>query len=84
MLRIKASASEVEQFERWVKAANTPQSLVRRSRVILLARQGKSSKAIGRILKVSQPTIRLWKARFMEGGPQTLPKSPRVGAANHP
>ena len=74
MLPIKASASEVEQLEGWVKASNTPQGVVKRTRIILLAHKGKSSKAIGQQLKVSQPTIRLWKERFLAGGPQALRK----------
>ena len=72
MLRITATPSQVEQLERWVKATNTPQGVVCRSRIVLLAHQGKSSKAIGKRLKVSQPTIRLWKGRFLNGGPQAL------------
>jgi len=74
MLRIKASEAEIEELERWVKASNTPQGVVRRSRIVLLAHQGKSGKAIGKRLKVSQPTIRLWKERFLAGGPQALRK----------
>ena len=72
MLRITTTPSQIEQLERWVKATSTPQGVVRRSRIILLAHRGKSSKAIGKSLKVSQPTIRLWKERFLEGGPQAL------------
>ena len=74
MLRIKAGEAEIEELERWVKASNTPQGVVRRSRIVLLAHQGKSGKAIGKRLKVSQPTIRLWKERFLAGGPQALRK----------
>jgi len=74
MLPIKASGSEVEQLESWVKATNTPQGVVKRTRIILLAHKGKSGKAIGQQLKVRQPTIRLWKARFLAGGPPALRK----------
>ena len=69
MLRIKANVADVEQLERWVKATNTPQGVVLRSRIVLLASQGKSCKAIGKRLKVSQPTIRRWKERLLAGGP---------------
>ena len=74
MLPIKASASDIEQLEGWVKASNTPQGVVKRAWIVLLAHKGKSSKAIGKQLKVSQPTIRLWKARFLAGGPSALRK----------
>jgi len=72
MLEINVNESQVEQLESWVKAGNTPQSIALRSMIILEAHRGQSAQAIGRSLKVSQPTIRLWKRRFMEGGPQAL------------
>lgn len=72
MLSIAATPSQIEQLDRLVKASNTAQGVVLRSRIILLAHRGKSSKAIGETLQVSQPTIRLWKARFLEGGPEAL------------
>lgn len=72
MLQITVSDSQVEQLERWVKAGNTPQSIALCCMIILEAHQGESAHAIGKTLKVSQPTIRLWKRRFMEGGPQAL------------
>jgi len=72
MLESNVSESQVEQLERWIKAGNTPQSIALRSLIILEAHRGQSAQAIGKSLKVSQPTIRLWKRRFMEGGPQAL------------
>jgi transposase len=72
MLQITVSESEVEQLERWVKAGHTPQGIALRSLIILETHRGQSASAIGRTLKVSQPTIRLWKRRFKEGGPQAL------------
>ena len=72
MLQITVNESQVEQLERWVRAGNTPQSVALRSMIILEAQRGQSAQAIGQKLKVSQPTIRLWKRRFAEGGPQAL------------
>lgn len=72
MLQISVSESQLKQLESWVKAGHTPQSVALRSMIILEAHRGESAQAIGRTLKVSQPTIRLWKRRFMEGGPQAL------------
>ena len=57
-----------------MKATNTPKGVAKRTRIILLAHKGKSGKAIGQQLKVRQPTIRLWKARFLAGGPPALRK----------
>ncbi len=72
MLQITVSESQVEQLERWVKAGHTPQSIALRCMIILEALRGESAHALGKTLKVSQPTIRLWKRRFLEGGPQAL------------
>ncbi len=43
-----------------------------RSMIVLESHRGQSAQAIGKTLQVSQPTIRLWKRRFAEGGPQAL------------
>lgn len=59
MLPITVSDEQVEQLERWLKAGNTPQNIALRSLIILEAHMGKSNKAIGESLKISQPTIRL-------------------------
>ena len=72
MLQITVSESQVEQLERWVRAGNTPQSVALRSMIILESHRGQSAQAIGKRLHVSQPTIRLWKRRFAQGGPQAL------------
>ena len=72
MLSIAATPLQIEQLERLVKASKTAQGVVLRCRIILLAHRAKSSQAIGKTLKVSQPTIRLWKERFVEGGPEAL------------
>ena len=71
MLSITTTPSQVEQLERLVKASNA-QGVVLRSRIILLAHRGKSSKAIGETLKVNQPTVRLWKKRILAGGSEAL------------
>jgi len=72
MLPISANDEQVELLERWVKAGTTPQNIALRSLIVLEAHRGRSDKAIGESLKTSQPTIRLWKRRFVQGGPQAL------------
>ena len=72
MLRIFASDAQVEQMESWVKTGSTPQTVVLRSMIILEAHRGRSDKAIGQSLRISQPTILLWKRRFIGGGPDAL------------
>ena len=57
---------------RWIRAQNTPQSIVQRARIVMMTLAGESSREIGKVLKVSQPTIRLWQKRFLDEGPQGL------------
>ena len=56
----------------WVRAHNTPQSVVRRSKIILAAAEGVSNSGIARGLGVTRPTVLLWRKRFAEGGPTAL------------
>lgn len=69
---LNATDTQCQQLELWVRAPSTPQSLVKRARIVLLSLSGLTSKAVGRQLKVSQPTIRLWQRRFRDGGPEAL------------
>ena len=57
---------------RWVRAHGTPQSVVTRARIMLMASDGHSNSAIARELDVSRPTVILWRERFGQGGPQAL------------
>lgn len=59
-------------LERWVRAGTTPQRLVFRSRIVLLAASGMPSKHVAAALGTSQDTVRLWRRRFMAGGPDAL------------
>ena len=72
MLRISARDAQVEQMVGWVKAGSTPQAVVLRSMIVLEAHRGRSDKAISEKLCISQPTVRLWKPRFLEGGSAVL------------
>src|ERR1041384_2385243 len=71
-LMLCASEPHRQQLERWVRAPSTPQSVVARSRIILLTLEGLNSKEVGKQLKISQPTIRLWQRRFRDGGPEAM------------
>ena len=57
---------------RWIRAQNTPQNIVQRARIVIMTLAGKSSREIGKMLKVSQPTIRLWQKRFLDEGVLSL------------
>lgn len=59
-------------LEAWVRARTTPQRVVLRSRICLLAADGESNNAIARQLGTSRPTVILWRNRFKEQGPPGL------------
>lgn len=59
-------------LERWIRAQSTPQNIVQRAMIVVMTIEGETSSRIGEQLKVSQPTIRLWQQRFIEGGVYAL------------
>ena len=59
-------------LERWVRAGTTPQRIVLRSRICLLAADGRSNNAIAKELGTSRPTVLLWRERFRKQGPLGL------------
>ena len=56
----------------WARAKTTPQRVVLRSRICLLATDGISHNAIAKRLNTSRPTVLLWTNRFREQGPPGL------------
>jgi len=53
----------------WVNAKTTPQRVVLRSRICLLAADGRSNNSIAKELCTSRPTVLQWRKRFSKGGP---------------
>jgi transposase len=69
-----------ELLEGWVRASTSPQRLVRRSQIVLLAAEGISNCEIARRLRVSRPAVLRWRDRFLSEGPETLQRDkPRPG-----
>jgi transposase len=64
-------------LEGWVRALNTPHSLVVRSKIILAAAEGRSNNRISKELGVTRPMVIRWRERFAEGGPAALEKIAR-------
>jgi transposase len=59
-------------LEAWVRAKKTPQRVVLRSHICLLAAEGLSHNSIAKRLNTSRPTVILWVNRFREEGPSGL------------
>jgi transposase len=65
------SVAEREQLSRWVAAHGTPQQVALRCRIVLAAAE-QGDVSIGRELGVSRPTVKLWRERFAQTGPEGL------------
>ena len=66
------SPEQRRTLEAWERAQNTPQSVVLRARIVLLAANGLPNSRIAREVGVSRPTVILWRQRFLQGGPCAL------------
>jgi len=72
-----AGALEVSEearrtLEGWVGARTSPQRIVLRARIVLLAAQGVANRGIAQAVKASRPTVLLWRNRFRQGGVAAL------------
>ena len=80
------SEEQLRQLKAWVRAPATPQKIVLRSRICLLAREGRSNR-LARELNISRPTVILWREHFIQAGvagiehePPRKPSSRRLDA----
>jgi DNA-binding CsgD family transcriptional regulator len=77
---IVLSDQERSDLERVVRAHSSPQKLVLRARIVLLAAEGLSTVAIAARLGISQPPVSKWRKRFAESRMDGLTDAPRPGA----
>lgn len=56
----------------WIRAGTTPQRVVKRARIVLLAAEGLSARAIAQRLHIAPRTAMLWRRRFEEQGAHSL------------
>src|SRR6266567_4335442 len=62
------SESNREQLQSWVRAQFTPQQVVLRSRILLMAAEGKQDLDIASELEINRHTPALWRKRFHAEG----------------
>jgi len=67
------------ELEKVVRSRRTAQAVALRGRIVLMTAEGMAPSAIGEQLGVSQPTIRKWRARYVEEGLAGLRNEPRPG-----
>jgi transposase len=62
---VKLMEDEERLLARWSRGRSTPQRLVLRSNIILLAARGWENKRIASKLRTRQNTVSLWRSRFL-------------------
>ena len=72
--QISISAADRERLERLVRDRNTPQKVVWRARIVLLASDGLSAEAIAAAVGKSLLTVRRWRRRYALKGVDGLLK----------
>jgi transposase len=77
--RITLSAEDHDTLNRWVRAGATPQKLVLRAMIVLLAADGAANAVIAEELGICVDTARKWRARFAGSGIEGLADAPRPG-----
>jgi len=64
--KIALTDEERTVLERWSRGRSTPARLVLRSRIVLLAAEGKMNQKIAPRLRTALKTVSLWRRRFAE------------------
>ena len=67
-VRIQLAPGDRDRLEAMIANGNTLQKHVRRAGIVLLAGDGIRTDEIQRRLRVSKPTIRRWRTRYVEAG----------------
>ena len=67
-LPVTLTEPERDQLDQWIRAQYTPQQVVLRSRIVLLAAEGMQDLEIASELSVNRHTSSLWRRRFRQEG----------------
>jgi len=77
---LKLNSGQRRELLALVKSGKTPQRVAWRARIVLLVAAGRPHREIARQLKISRPTVLLWRGRFERDGVTGLrPDAPRPG-----
>ena len=72
------SQCEREELEKLLNRRSTPQQIVLRAKIILLADEGSNNREIGRELNISRDMARRWRNRWLELRERSLPVIERL------
>jgi transposase len=76
---IELTSQERAQLEAWARRRTSAQALAQRSRIVLLAAEGRNNTEIAKRLGVHRPMVRKWRSRFAEHRLDGLTDEPRPG-----
>lgn len=80
---VELTEDQRSRLESLVRAGGTPQRIVRRARVVLLASRGEQNNAIARRVGMTPSGVSRWRRRFVEEGVASLLKD-RPGRGRRP
>lgn len=72
--------NERETLDRWSRRPKTAQALAQRARIILACAEGKTNKAVAKMLRLTFQTVGKWRSRFLQRRLDGLMDEPRPGA----
>src|SRR5512134_2932144 len=78
-LPLSLSPEQRAEFQRLIQAPSTPQKVVRRARIALLAAEGQDNNQIAAELGTSHVTVGQWRQRVVDLGLAGLQEAPRPG-----
>jgi transposase len=76
---IELTVEERAQLEAWARRRSSAQALAQRSRIVLLAAEGRKNLEIARALGVYRPMVTKWRNRFADQRLDGLVDEPRPG-----
>src|SRR3954449_2038829 len=79
LVPVELSGAERAQLESWTRRRTSAQALALRSRIVLLAAQGRNHREIAGELGIQRNTVAKWRSRFVEHRLDGLTDEPRPG-----
>ncbi len=61
-------------LEKWIKSRSIPGKQKQRAKIVLMSAEGVATSELMKKLKISNPTLNLWRRRYQEGGVEALLK----------
>jgi transposase len=77
---LRASPEQVTRLREWARGTVSDPRVTRRARIVLAALDGHTNQGIARQERCTEKTVRSWRGRFADGGPDALNlEAPRPG-----